>query len=66
MRNTPTISDAAMEVLTQLAEKPGSAVDAAAYRELAAYDYVMAGPENAHITQRGKLFWLHSQGKEQV
>ena len=60
---TVTISEAAMEALTQLANEPGSAVDPVAYRELAAYDFVMAGAEAVHITQRGKTFWLRSQGE---
>ncbi|MBI4048078.1 MAG: hypothetical protein HY371_14815 [Devosia nanyangense] len=62
--DTPTISPAAMEALTQLSDKPRQAIDPTAYRELKAHGFVMAGPEDAHITQTGKSFWLRAMGKE--
>ena len=62
----PNLSSAALEALSQLARNPGSPIDLVAYRELAEHDFAMAAPEKAHITQLGKLFWLHSQGKKQV
>jgi len=63
--NAPiTLSPAALEALALLAQKPASSINPLAYRELVAHDFVMAGPDEAHITQRGKTFWLRSQGKE--
>ena len=58
------ISPAAMTAMTQLADKPRQAIDPSAYQELAQYDFVMAGPDDAHLTQRGKSFWLRANGKE--
>ncbi|CDP52578.1 hypothetical protein [Devosia sp. DBB001] len=62
--NLPTLSPSAIEALTKLAGNPRQAVDHTAYRELAAHGFVMAGADDAHITQTGKTFWLRSQGKE--
>lgn len=53
-----------MEALTQLSDKPRQAIDPTAYRELKAHGFVMAGAEDAHITQTGKNFWLRAMGKE--
>jgi len=60
----PTLSPAALDALTLLAQKPGSPIDLAAYRELAEHDFVMAAPEKAHITQRGKTFYLERKSTE--
>ncbi len=60
----PSLSPAAMAVMTQLADKPRQIVDPSAYQELARYDFVMAGPDDAHLTQRGKSFWIRATGKE--
>ncbi|MCF1744607.1 hypothetical protein [Paradevosia shaoguanensis] len=62
--DTPTISPAAMEALTKLSDKPRQTIDPTVYRELKAHGFVMAGAEDAHITQRGKTFWLRAMGKE--
>jgi len=54
----PTLSPAAISVLTQLAGRPRQSVDPIGYRELAEYGFVMAGATDAHITQTGKSYWL--------
>ncbi|MCF1744242.1 hypothetical protein [Paradevosia shaoguanensis] len=59
--NTPTLSPAAIEALTKLSNKPRQAIDPTAYRELKAHGFVMAGAEDAHITQTGKSYWLELQ-----
>ncbi|CDP50951.1 MAG: hypothetical protein HY371_03070 [Devosia nanyangense] len=60
----PSLSPAAMAAMDLLADKPRQAIDPSAYQELAQYDFVMAGPDDAHLTQRGKSFWLRATGKE--
>lgn len=61
---TPNLSQAALDALAKLAEKPGSAIDKATYDELLALNFAMGRADKAHITQGGKAFWLDRVGMQ--
>jgi len=58
---TPNLSPAATDALKTLCEKPGAAIDRAAFEELLALDFAMGKSERAHPTARGKAHYLRAE-----